>query len=184
MWQQLQEWDRDLLIYLNNLGVGEYDRFWIFITKITNWLPLYLLFFILFFIIYRKRKGAIGVGFTILVFIFTIGLTDVIKNVTKRLRPNNTPDLEGFIRVLQTPDSYSFFSGHAAVSFSVTTFIVLAFKHRLKWVYVFYTWPILFMMSRIFVGVHYPGDILVGTLVGMMIGIWSWRLMGRKFLKN
>lgn len=182
MWEQLQQWDRDLFIYLNSLGIEAYDAFWIFVTKIEHWIPLYLLFFTLFFIAYKKRKALIGVGLTILVFVITLAITDTTKILVGRLRPNNTLDLADIIRILQTPDNFSFFSGHAAVSFAITTFVVLGVRQRFKWVYIFYIWPLLFIMSRILVGVHYPGDILVGALVGTAIALLFWRLLGKKYL--
>ena len=182
MWEQLQRWDRDLFVYLNSLGIEDYDGFWVFITQIENWVPLYLLFFALFFFAYEKRRAIIGVGLTLVTFGIALGLTQLVKNAVGRLRPNNTPDLEELIRVLQAPNNFSFFSGHAAVSFAVTTFVVLALRTRFKWVYIFYIWPILFVMSRILVGVHYPGDILVGALVGTSVAFMVWRLMGLKMI--
>ncbi len=182
MWDQLAEWDRDLFIYLNSLGVDNYDGFWIFVTKIEHWIPLYLLFFTLFFFVYRRKQAFIGIGLTLLTFISTLTVTDVVKVTVGRLRPNNVIELSDIIRVLQTPENFSFFSGHAAVSFAVTTFVVLALRVRFKWVYAFYIWPLLFIMSRILVGVHYPGDILVGALVGTFIGVCIWKLLGKKIL--
>lgn len=182
MWEQLQQWDRSLFIYLNSLGIEEYDAFWIFVTKIEHWTPLYILFFILFFIVYTRRKAFIGVGITLLVFVTTLGLTELVKNTVGRLRPNNNTELSDLIRVLQTPGNFSFFSGHAAVSFAITTFVVLALRSRFKWVYLFYIWPLLFIMSRILVGVHYPGDIFVGALVGTTIGFVFWKYLGRRLL--
>lgn len=182
MWKQLQQWDRELFVYLNSLGIEDYDSFWIFVTKIEHWIPLYLLFFALFFFAYRKRKGIIGVGLTILVFAITLAITDVVKIIVGRLRPNNVPELTDLIRILQTPGNFSFFSGHAAVSFAVTTFVVLALRGYFKWIYIFYIWPILFIMSRILVGVHYPGDILVGALVGTTIAFIFWKFVGKRVL--
>ncbi|WP_405210895.1 phosphatase PAP2 family protein [Dokdonia sp. Asnod2-E02] len=184
MWEQLQQWDRSLFIYLNSLGIEKYDAFWIFVTKIEHWTPLYILFFILFFIVYTRRKAFIGVGITLVVFAVTLGLTEIVKNTVGRLRPNNNTELAELIRVLQTPGNFSFFSGHAAVSFAMTTFVVLALRSRFKWVYVFYIWPLLFIMSRILVGVHYPGDILVGALVGTTIGFYFWKYLGKQVLQK
>lgn len=182
MWEQLQQWDRDLFIYVNSLGKEGYDNFWIFVTKIEHWIPLYLLFFALFFIAYNTRKAFTGIGLTILVCAVTLTVTDTTKILVGRLRPNNNLDLADIIRILQTPDNFSFFSGHASVSFAITTFVVLGLRQRFKWVYLFYLWPLVFIMSRILVGVHYPGDILVGTLVGTAIAVVFWKFLGKKYL--
>lgn len=169
MWEQLAQWDRDLFVYLNNLGIEDYDAFWIFVTQVQNWLPLYILFLILFVITFHWRRAMLCVIFTLLTFSTTLLFTILTKNYVARLRPNNEPLLEELIRVLQQPHNFSFFSGHAASSFTVTTFVVLALRRSYKWVYIFYLWPILFAMSRIFVGVHYPGDVLVGAGVGTLV---------------
>lgn len=184
MWEQLQQWDRTLFIYLNSLGIDQYDNFWIFVTKIEHWLPLYIVFLFLFFYAYKTRKAIIGTVLTALLFVITFGITNLVKNVVGRLRPSNVPELEGLIRVLQTPGNFSFFSGHASVSFAITTFVVLALRKRFKWVYVFYIWPVLFVMSRILVGVHYPGDILVGALVGTGIAVIFWKYAGKRVLQE
>lgn len=184
MWEYLNKLDRDLFIYLNGLGVDQYDEFWVFVTQIEHWTPLYLLFFVLYFKIYDRKAAISGVVLTILTFLTTLLFTEFTKNVVARLRPNNVIELEGLIRVLQTPTNFSFFSGHAAVSFAVTTFVVCAMRSTYKWVYLFYIWPLLFIMSRVFVGVHYPSDLAVGTVVGIGIGISFWRLLGKKYVKS
>ncbi|MGB5942224.1 MAG: phosphatase PAP2 family protein [Leeuwenhoekiella sp.] len=167
MWEKFSEWDRELFVYLNNLGVEEYDTFWIFVTQIRHWIPLYILFFVLFFIAFPWRKALLSTFATILTAITIIGLTDFVKIRVARLRPNNQPLLEDLIRILQKPDNFSFFSGHSASSFAITTVVVLILRKKYKWVYVFYIWPLLFASSRIFVGVHYPADVLVGAGVGV-----------------
>ena len=182
MLEQLQKWDRDLFIFLNSLGIDDYDAFWIFVTKIQHWIPLYILFFILFFYTYKSHKALLGIGVTLVVFLITFGITDLVKNSVGRMRPNNVLELADLIRILQTPGNFSFFSGHASVSFAVTTFVVLALRKRFTWVYLFYVWPILFVMSRILVGVHYPADILVGALVGTLIAFVFWKYVGRRLL--
>ncbi|MFT5862543.1 MAG: undecaprenyl-diphosphatase [Flavobacteriales bacterium] len=183
MWQQLEQWDREFFIYLNGLGSETYDAFWIFVTKIEHWIPWYLFILVLFFIVYKHRQAIIGILLSLVVVGFSLGITEIVKNVVSRLRPNNTPDIAELIRVLQSPNSFSFFSGHASVSVAVTTFVVLALRHQLKWIYVIYIWPLLFISSRVYVGVHYPGDIIVGSLVGVIIGVLFWRFAGRRWIQ-
>ncbi len=183
MWEQLAQWDRDLFVYLNNLGIEDYDAFWIFVTQVQNWLPLYILFLILFVVTFHWRRAMLCVIFTLLTFSTTLLFTILTKSYVARLRPNNEPLLEELIRVLQQPHNFSFFSGHAASSFTVTTFVVLVLRRNYKWVYIFYLWPVLFAMSRIFVGVHYPGDILVGAGVGTLVAWLIYQLYKMALLR-
>lgn len=173
MLQTLKQWDRDVFIFLNNLGIGDFERFWIFVTQIDSWTPLFVLFIILLFYYYREKKGGTVVFFMLLTFGVTMAFTGFVKEYVARLRPNNLQALGGLIQILQTPSNYSFFSGHASSSFAITTFVVLSIRKYTKWIYFAYLWPLLFTMSRIFVGVHYPSDIFVGALVGTAFAFLS-----------
>lgn len=184
MLEQLRDWDRELFVFLNGLGIESYDQFWIFVTSPRHWIPLYILFFILFFIAFHWKKAIFTSLFLVAAFVATYGFTNFVKNLAVRLRPNNQPDLMDLIRILDTPSNYSFFSGHASASFVLTTFVVLTLQHKFKWIYILYIWPIIFVLSRIYVGVHYPGDILTGALVGVIFAILFYRLYlrtGKRF---
>ena len=168
MLEKLLEWDRNTFIYLNGLGVEKYDGFWSYVTNSYTWAPLYLLFFFLVFLKYRRRE-AFSIMATIgLAVLSVLALMQLTKTFVARLRPSNNPDLNTLIRILKTPGGYSFFSGHAAISFCLTTVVVLFLRKKLKWGWIFYLWPLLFAWSRIYVGVHYPLDLLVGATVGIL----------------
>lgn len=166
MLETLKHWDREIFIFLNSLGIEKFDEFWIFVTQISTWIPLFVLFAFLIIYYYRGRKGVIVVFFLLVTVGVTMLFTNVVKEYIARLRPNNVEAMSGLIRILQKPTNYSFFSGHASSSFSITTFMVLSLRKCTKWIYLSYLWPLIFVLSRIFVGVHYPSDILVGALVG------------------
>ncbi|QIE60468.1 phosphatase PAP2 family protein [Rasiella rasia] len=169
MLETLKNWDRELFVWLNNLGIETCDSFWIFVTQIESWIPLFIFFFAIIFVKYGLRKGLIVLFFTVLSFTVTITFTNLVKDYVARLRPNNVEELTNLIRVLQKPTNYSFFSGHASSSFAVTTFVVLVIRKFSKWIYLAFLWPILFVISRVYVGVHYPSDLLVGAVVGTTI---------------
>ncbi len=176
MLEQINEWDRELFVYLNSLGIESYDAFWIFVTDFKHWIPLYLFLFILFFVSFPWKKAMLISMFLILSFVATMGFTFLVKTMSLRLRPNNQPELRDLIRILQEPTNYSFFSGHASASFVASTFVVLWFKKKHAWIYLIYAWPVLFVMSRIYVGVHFPSDLLVGALVGILFAHIFYRL--------
>ena len=183
MLETLKQWDRDLFVFLNGLGIERFDDFWIYVTQIENWSWLYILFAILSLYYYKAKKGFTVIFFLLLTFGITVFFTGLVKDYVARLRPNNVEALGELIRILQKPTNYSFFSGHASSSFAVTTFMVLALRKYTKWIYLAYIWPIIFVMSRIFVGVHYPSDIFVGALVGTSFAFFFYFLC-RKVIEH
>ena len=121
------------------------------------------------FLKYPKRE-AFSISATIgLAICSVLAIMQLTKIFVARLRPSSDPDLNTLIRIIKTPGGYSFFSGHAATSFCLTTIVVLFLRKKLKWVWIFYLWPLLFAWSRIYVGVHYPLDLLVGATVGTIV---------------
>lgn len=179
MLEKILEWDRDAFIFLNNLGIEDYDLFWSTATNISSWIPLFVFFFVIIFLKFPKNE-AIYTTLTVIALAFFITfLTDITKGYVERLRPNNNEEINTLIRILKSPTSYSFFSGHAASSFSITTLMVLFLRKRFKWCWLFYIWPLIFASSRIYVGVHYPFDILVGAGVGVLSAFLFYSLYVR-----
>lgn len=183
MLERLKQWDEQLLVFLNNLGLEHYDGFWIFVTQIENWIPLYVFLALLIFYFYKAKNGFIVLASVLLALGITLLLTEVTKDLVARVRPNNVVGFSDFLRILQQPGSNSFFSGHASTSIAISLFVVLALRKFNRWIYLVFLWPLLFMTSRIYVGVHYPSDILVGMLVGAVIAVIMY-LVARTILRK
>lgn len=183
MLETLKEWDKELFIFLNNLGAEQYDSFWIFITQIESWTALFVFLCFVVFYYYRGKKGILVAAATVVAFLITLFLTEGTKDLVSRVRPNNVEGFSNMIRVLQHPTSYSFFSGHASTSMAMSLFLVLSLRKFNRWIYLLWLWPLLFISSRIYVGVHYPSDILVGVLVGMIMGCLCFQLSSRLLQK-
>lgn len=176
MLRKLLELDRDVFLFLNNLGSEKYDPLWLFITKQVNWIPFFLL---LFYLIYKKigTKQTLYVLFFIAVLVaFTDQLTNVFKFTFGRLRPSNDPNLGATMRKVLIRNSFSFFSGHAANTMAVATFLYLNMKRYLKYFGWIFLWPLIFAYSRIYLGLHYPSDILFGFLFGAINGLLFYKL--------
>ncbi|MCR9264877.1 MAG: phosphatase PAP2 family protein [Flavobacteriaceae bacterium] len=181
MLERLLEWDRDTFIYLNGLGIERYDGFWTVVTNFMTWTPLFILFIFLLFRKFPKPEAFYKLLTVLGLALFITAITHWTKISVARLRPNNTEEINLLIRILKSPTDYSFFSGHASSSFSLTLLLFLFLRKKIKWAYLFFIWPILFTMSRIYVGVHYPIDIIVGMLVGLLSGALFYRLY-QKFI--
>ncbi len=179
MWEKLLQWDRDTFIYLNGLGTDAYDAFWSTVTHISTWIPLFILFIIMLYWKFPKREATYKVLTVLALLVFVLALTYLTKIAVGRLRPNNVAELSNLIRILHKPSDYSFFSGHAATSFSLTVLIYLFLRKKMAWAFVFFIWPVLFALSRIYVGVHYPLDIIIGALIGTFFGVIFYKLHNR-----
>jgi undecaprenyl-diphosphatase len=142
--------------------------------RFTNklfWIPLYALIILL--VVWKYKKEAIWI---ILLAIACVGLTDFIvsgmmKPFFERLRPSRDPGLEGLVHLVNgyKGGKWSFASGHAATSFALATFIWLRTKSNLPQIWLLFAWSALFSYTRIYLGVHYPGDIIVGASIGILM---------------
>lgn len=176
MLDKLVSLDVQLFVYLNGLGSESYDGFWLFITKQINWLPLFLfLLYVIFKKLGTKQTLYVLLSIAILILI-TDQFTNLVKYGVHRLRPCNNPDIYSIIRIVKSSKSFSFFSGHAANSMAVATFLYLLIKPYFKYTFLLFLWPLIFAYSRIYLGLHYPLDILSGYLFGILTGLFVFRV--------
>ena len=166
MLENLIHLDKNLLIFLNNLGSEQWDPIWLVITNQLYWSPLFIFIFYLTVKTFGWKRGGFMIVSMILLVAFSDQFTNLIKNSVQRLRPNNDPEIKHLLRTLIEPQSYSFMSGHATTSTFFSVFIVLLFKETYKYVYLVLLWPLIFAYSRLYLGVHFPIDIFVGIIIG------------------
>ncbi len=184
MLEKVIAFDTQWFVYLNGLGSETYDGFWLFITKQSHWTPFFL---ILLYLVYKK----IGIRPTLLVLLsvaFLLLVTDQTCNLFKysfqRLRPCNNPEINSFIRIVKLSNSFSFFSGHAANSMATMSFLFLILKKYYRFAFLLFLFPLIFAYSRIYLGLHYPLDILTGYLVGASFGYIGYKWYQKYVLKN
>jgi undecaprenyl-diphosphatase len=162
--------DKKLFIFLNNLGSKPFDEIWLLVTKQLNWLPFFL---ILLFILYKKlgtKKLGIAILIVAALITFTNEITDVIKFSVQRIRPCNDDTLAGLIRVVKDSDTFSYFSGHASNSTAAMMFVFLILRKHYKYSYLLFLYPLIFAYSRIYLGLHFPLDIISGYVFGGCTG--------------
>lgn len=168
MLEKILEIDTAVFVYLNSLGSETFDSLWLIITRQTSWIPVFAIILYLTF----KRLGWRHALLLIILISLLITLTDqttnLFKNSFQRLRPVNNPDLAGFIRAVQSRSSFSFISGHASNSMAVSFFLYMTLRPYLKYMGFIFLWPLIFAYSRIYLGLHYPLDILMGYTWGLI----------------
>jgi undecaprenyl-diphosphatase len=182
--EELISLDKELFLFLNGLGSEAYDEFWKLITKQINWAPFILA---VFYLIQRKigwKNFGIAILFLVVLIAFTDQITNLFKYSFERLRPCNDTDVNGIARIVIHRNSFSFFSGHASNSMATTTFIFLLLRKHYKFTFLLFLFPLIFAFSRIYLGLHFPSDILVGYLFGATFGFGFYKLfafLGRKY---
>jgi membrane-associated phospholipid phosphatase len=182
--KQLLLYDKQLFKLINDQWSNPFfDWLMPFLRNSLLWYPLYLFLFLL--VVFNFKKNIFwwilfGVGTVILCDFIS---SKIIKENIYRLRPCNDPAIADWINVLvgYRPQSSSFTSSHATNHFGMAMFIFITLKKHFKaWPALFFLWAFGISFAQVYVGVHYPLDVMSGGLFGILIGY----LCGRSFNKN
>jgi len=176
---QLISFDQRLLLLLNGSDSTFLDNCFLMVTRTGTWIPMML---VLLYILLKNRPwrevlfAVIGIALVVLIADrFSSGLC---KPLFHRFRPSHEPVLEGLVDLVddRRGGPYGFISSHAANTFGVAFFLFLYLRRRLLSLTVF-LWAALSSYSRIYLGLHYPGDILAGALFGVAAGSFCYFLL-------
>jgi len=180
----LENIDRQLFLFLNSQNNPFWDEVMSAISGRLIWVPLYVAILV-WMGIKHKRKFLLIIPFIIITATFADqSSVHLFKNVFHRLRPCHEPSLQGMVHLVdcQCGGLYGFVSSHASNSFNVAVISLLFIKK--KWFSVFILfWASLVGYSRIYLGVHYPGDVVFGALLGALIGWGGYELYKKMYGK-
>jgi undecaprenyl-diphosphatase len=180
----IQDLDTQFFLWLNSFNSPKFDGIMAWISAKNSWIPLYILIIATIFYFFKK-KGL----FYILSLIVAVALSDqfassLLKPLFKRLRPCHEPALQNLIHLVgNCGGQFGFCSSHAANSFALATLLNLFGGKQWKALPIMYVWAFVVSYSRIYVGVHYPIDVLVGAFVGIFFANIVY-LFTRKYFKK
>ncbi len=175
--QSIIHYDQNLFLELNGTNTPVLDTVMLWITNKYTWIPMYIL---LIGLTIREQKGKAYIF--LLVAISAVGLADyitsgIMKPYFERFRPCHEPMLSGLVHVVgKCGGNYGFASSHASTSFALATIFLLTFRKKQPFIWILSIWAILYSYSRIYVGVHYPADILIGASFGIISGLVGFQV--------
>lgn len=173
----LESLDQQLFLYLNGLRADWLDLPMYYFTTIRFWIPLLLL---ILFLIYKRFKSVKQTTVAVVIILVSVGLADltsarIFKPHVKRYRPTHHLTIGKEVHTVITPENkeyrggkYGFVSSHAANMFAIATasFLILGRARRYWWLF---AWAAFVSYTRIYLGVHYPADLVFGGLLGALI---------------
>ncbi len=189
MFEEILKLDSKLFLFLNNLGTTKFDAFWLSLSKIEANILMYLFLILLFFHIKKLSPKFLYIFYLLFIIALMITISDqganFFKDSFQRLRPCYNESISDSLRLVKENcgGKYGFFSAHASNSFSLAIFFGLLFKNRIRYMIIItIVYASLISYSRIYLGVHFPIDIIVGSSFGIFVGFIIYSFVYLKFL--
>lgn len=178
--EEILELDRKIFLELNSSFRDPWlDQLMMFLSTTTAWIPLYLVLLYLLMKNYRKQTWLILFAIALTILLADQITSSVMKPFFERLRPSHEPSLAERVHIVNQyrGGKFGFASSHAANTFGIATLMSLALRVYRPWIHFLFLWALGVGYTRIYLGVHYPGDILAGCLVGFICALVAWFLM-------
>lgn len=181
----LLQWDETFFLWINKgWSNATLDVVMPWLRTQESWYPLYGL--ILLYLSFKFRLKAFGIVFIMAAMIFTGDslLSGTAKRTFKRPRPCHVPALESkMVKRVNCGGAFGYFSAHATNHFAMAMFFTVLFHRRFRYLgFIALPWAAAIALAQVYVGVHYPLDVITGTFAGCLIG-WAYALLARKTLK-
>ena len=182
----LLDLDRRLFLFLNSLNHPNLDGFMLAATDMKFWIPFYLWFIYILFKKLEQKAWIALICIALTVLIADQTTSHLLKPLIQRLRPSHDPTLQGLVHLVTQPAGnfykgglFGFPSSHAANAFGVAVFLWLIIGRSYRWTIIGFAVASILAYTRIYLGVHYPLDILTGMMIGIMSALFCRELYTR-----
>lgn len=173
-----QNIDVSLLYFVNkSISNGIFDKFFLFITNVKHWYLVYIIFWLMMIIKGNRKKRILAISIVLLIIFSDQLSSHLIKNLVARVRPCHI--FNDLNLLTSCKNSFSFPSSHSVNNFAAAYFLSSFFPNYRK---VFYMISISIAVSRVYVGVHYPSDVIAGAIIGILIGYLFYIVTKRFYL--
>lgn len=182
---ELLQFDQHATMALNGSNMLFWDNLMMTVTSTLSWSLLILtIIYVLFHNNAVREAFIILLMMVLMIFVADRLCSGLIKPLVGRWRPTQDPHIMYMMDVVDNyrGGKFGFFSGHACNTFCMATFLALLFRHRFL-IVVLYFWSVTTTFTRLYLGVHYLGDVLVGLTIGMIIGLLFYTI-SKKILKR
>jgi undecaprenyl-diphosphatase len=182
MLEVLNNLDKNVFLAINGLHNGFLDFVMYWLSDKLIWIPLYLYFLWLIYRQYKKKVLWILLFALVMILVSDQSSVHFFKNVFHRLRPCHDPALQGMVHLVKSKcgGDYSFISSHACNSFAIAVFMIQVIGRKYRYFSGFVLiWAAMICYSRVYLGVHFPGDVIVGAAWGALLG-WAFGYRARQ----
>lgn len=184
MLEQLRHIDYMLFHFINTeMANAVLDFLCPILRNKLTWIPLYILFAVLLYPKYGSKIVYLGIGAAVVILLSDQISSSLIKPYMHRLRPCNNPAIEARLLLDACGGGYSFVSSHAANHFGLAVFLVFFFERKKLAAPLLLLWAFVVAFSQVYVGVHFPMDVVAGALLGSIIG-WAVAVPLAKFVNR
>ncbi len=173
----INQLDTEAFLWLNSLHTDNIDNIMLWITGRNSWFPMYV--FIIGIIVWKQKRKSIVI---ILTIILSVTISDqicssVLKPLIHRFRPCHEPSIQHLVHLVgNCGGQFGFCSSHSANTFALITCLILLFGKQFIEIKYLYVWAIIVSYSRVYVGVHYPLDVLAGAGIGVLVSLFCYKI--------